>query len=296
MPVHHFPPTRAARILALALITGACHEGAPRPRSEGLARQLREVALTAERDSLLMEVAANGKLLSDIQAELATVQPKPAAGTAESPALEVTRDQRAFTLERIRDITARLKGADTRLAASERRAHKLQQSVDSLTGADAAAKVTITDLVAVIGTQRATIEGLTAQLEGLTVHNLVLTDSVLHLTDRQNTAFYVVGTRTELLRKGVLVQDGPRAIPLIGRRSVQPARELPLAEFTSIDRSIVREIPLPKPDKSYRIVSRQNLEHLAARVGGQEHLTGTIAIASPEEFWEPSKYLIVVER
>jgi len=296
MRVHHSPPTRAARILALALIAGACHEGAHKPRSEGLARQLRELALTAERDSLLMEVAANGKLLSDIQAELVIVQPKPAAGTAESPALEVTKDQRTFTLERIRDITARLKGAETRLAASERRAHKLTQSVDSLTSANAASKATLTDLVAVLGTQRATIEGLTAQLEGLTVYNLVLTDSVVHLTDRQNTAFYVVGTRTELLRKGVLVEDGPRAIPFIGRRGVQPARELPLAEFTSIDRSIVREIPLPKPRKSYRIVSRQNLEHLAARVGEKEHLTGTIAIASPEEFWEPSKYLIVVEK
>jgi hypothetical protein len=296
MPVHQSPPTRAARLLALALITGACHEGALKPRSEGLARQLREVALTAERDSLLMEVAANGKLLGDIQAELATVQPKPAGPTAESPALEVTKDQRTFTLERIRDITARLKGVETRLAASERRAHNLTQSVDSLTGVAATAKATITDLVAVIGTQRATIEGLTAQLEGLTVHNLVLTDSVFHLTDRHNTAFYVVGTRTELLRKGVLVEAGPRAIPLIGRRGVQPARELPLAAFTSIDRNIVREIPLPKPGKSYRIVSRQNLEHLAARVGGKEHLTGTIAIASPEEFWEASKYLIVVER
>jgi hypothetical protein len=296
MRVYHSPSSRAARILALVLIIGACHEGALKPRSEGLARQLREIALTAERDSLLMEVAANGKLLSDIQAELATVQPKPVAGTAESPALEVTKDQRTFTLERIKDITARLKGAETRLAASERRAHKLTQSVDSLTSDNTAAKTTITDLVAVLGTQRATIEGLTAQLEGLTVHNLVLADSVYQLTDRQNTAFYVVGTRTELLKKGVLVEDGHRAIPLVGRRGVQPARELPLAEFTSIDRNAVREIPLPKPGKTYRIVSRQNLQHLAARVGGKEHLTGTIAIASPEEFWEPSRFLIVVER
>jgi hypothetical protein len=296
MRVHPFPSTRAARILALVFIAGACHDGAPKPRSEGLARQLREVALTAERDSLLMEVVANGKLLSDIQAELSTVQPTPAPGTVESPTLEVTRDQRTFTLERIKDITTRLKGAETRLAASERRALKLTQSVDSLAGENAAAKATITDLVAVLGSQRATIEGLTAQVEGLTVHNLVLTDSVYRLTDRQNTAFYVVGTRAELLRKGVLVEDGPRAIPFIGRRRVQPARELPLAEFTSIDRSVIREIPLPKPDKSYRIVSRQNLEHLAARVGSMERLTGTIAIASPEEFWEPSKYLIVVEK
>jgi hypothetical protein len=275
---------------------GACHDGSIKPRSEGLARQLREVALAAERDSLLMEVAANGKLLSDLQAELATVQPVPAPGKAESPALEVTRDQRAFALERIKDVAARLKSAETRLTASESRARRLSQAVDSLSDENAAARTTIADLVTILGSQRTTIENLTAQVEGLTIHNLALTDSVNLLTDRQNTAYYVVGTRAELVRKGVLVQDGHRAIPLIGRRGVQPARDLPLSEFTSIDRSAVREIPLPRADKTYRIVSRQNLEYLAARVGSRDRLSGSIAIATPEGFWEPSRYLIVVER
>jgi hypothetical protein len=286
-------PTRgSAWILTAVMVATACHSA---PRSEGLARQLREVRLTAERDSLLMEVAANGKFLTDIQGELARVTPKPRAGTPESPSLEITKDQRAFTLDRVRDITTRLKTADTRLAASEQRARRLSRSADSLAVQNEAARTSIADLTAIIGTQRETIGALTAQVDSLTTWNLVLADSVYHLTDDHNTAYYVVGTRAELLASGVIVEDGHRAIPLIGRRTVQPARRLPLQEFTSIDRTETRRIPLPHPERQYTIVSRQDLTQLAGGFGKGE-VDGAIEIASPERFWEPSKYLIVVER
>jgi hypothetical protein len=295
MRASHGPAIGGVWILTAVLVATACHEGAIRPRSEGLARQLREVALTAERDSLLMEVAANGKLLNDIQAELTGFQPRPAAGTPESPALEITRDQRAFALDRVREITTRLKTAENQLAASERRAERLTRAVDSLSAENAEARSTITDLVAAIASQRTTMTELSAQLESFAVQNQALADSIYRLTDDRNTAYFVVGTRAELLKKGVLVEDGHRSIPLIGRRGVQPARDLPLGEFTSIDRSTTRDIPLPGPDKSYRIVSRQNLTHVSgAGTGGR--VKGHITIASPEGFWEPSRYLIVVEQ
>ena len=292
----HGPTMGGAWILTAVLVATACHPNSSRLRSAGLERQLREVALTAERDSLLMEVSANGKLLGDIQAELAKVIPTPASGTPESPVLELTKDQREFTLDRVREITGRLRAAETQLAASERRARRLTRATDSLTADNTAAKSTITDLVTILGTQRETIVALTTQVEALTTQTLTLADSVYHLTDDHNTAYYVVGTRADLLAKGVIVEDGHRAIPLIGRRSVQPARNLPLGEFTSIDRQETRQIPLPRGDRSYAIVSRQNLSHLASRTGPKGRVNGVIAIASPEQFWEPSKYLIVVER
>ena len=292
----HGPIRGGAWILTAFLVATACHPSASKLRSEGLARQLREVALTAERDSLLMEVSANGKLLGDLQAELAKVTPTPPSGRPESPALEVTKDQREFTLQRVREFTARLQTAETRLAASERRARRLTTTADSLTADNTAAKSTITDLVTILEAQRETITALTTQVEALTTQNLTLADSVFHLTDDRNTAYYVVGTRAELLARGVIVEDGHRGFPLIGRRTVQPARTLPLGEFTSIDRRETRQIPLPRVDRSYAILSRQNLTHLASRVGPRGRVNGVIEIASPEEFWEPSKYLIVVER
>jgi hypothetical protein len=284
-----------AWVLTVVLVAAACHSD-PTPRSPGLARQLQELALTNERDSLLREVAANGKLLEDLQGELAKVERTPPKGTAESPALEVTTDQRTFTLNRVREITTRLKAAETQVAASERRLRRLTQKADSLGTEVTGARATIADLVTIVGTQRETIGSLTGQVDTLIAHNQILADSVLHLTDEHNTAYFVVGTRSELLEKGVLVEDGHRAVPLVGRRGVAPARELPLREFTSIDRSTIRQIPLPHPERKYRIVTRQNLAQLATWTGDRNTVTGSIEILAPESFWEPSKYLIVVEQ
>ena len=172
----------------------------------------------------------------------------------------------------------------------------LTQSVDTLMEGLDATRITAAQLAEEVGSQRLTIDGLIAQVETLLSANLDLADSVYHLTDRRNTAYFVVGSRKELIQRGILVEEGHRAIPLIGRRGVTPARELPLQEFTSINWNKTKEIPLPHPDRHYQVVSRQNLSSLDSWVGSRGTVKGTIAIASPESFWEPSKYLIVVEQ
>ena len=265
-------------------------------RQSGLDHKLQEMAVIAQRDSLLGEVTANGKLLGEIQDELAKVQPKPAGGTPESPALEVTTDQRTFVMERLREVTKRVKDLQTRLANSEKRAGKLSRQADSLGAEFSSAKATIDDLNAMVATQRENLTALTGQIEQLTGENEILADSVLRLTDDHNTAFYVIGTRAELLAKGVLVEDGHKDVPLFGTRGVAPARELPLQEFTSIDRTSTRQIPLPRSDRKYRIVTRQNLAYLNPGSPKKGQLKGEIAIAAPDKFWEASRYLIVVEQ
>lgn len=291
MRANHGPTMGGAWVLTAVLVATACHnEPKTRPSSPGLERQLNEMAITAERDSLLLEVAANGRLLTDIQTELAKVKPKAGApaGGVESPSLEVTKDQRAYALDRVREITARIREAETRLASSERRVSRLTRSSDSL-------KTALAGLSDVLTEQQATIASLTTQVDGLTTENLVLADSVMHLTDDRNTVYFVAGTRDELVRKGVLVADGPRSIPLIGKRSVQPARDLPLKEFTSLDRTRTEAVPLPHPDRRYRIVSRQNPAYLA-EAGRHGEVRESFAVRVPEKFWEGSRYLILVEQ
>ncbi len=289
MRANHGPTMGGAWVLTAVLVATACHNE-PRPNSPGLERQLTEMAITAERDSLLLEVAANGRLLTDIQAELARVKPRtgaPAEGM-ESPALEVTKDQRTYVLDRVKEITTRIKEAETRLASSERRVTRLTRAGDSL-------KTALAGVTEALSQQQATLAALTTQVDGLTLENQVLADSVLHLTDDRNTVYFVAGTRKELVAKGVLVEDGPRSIPLVGKRGVQPARELPLVEFTSLDRTTTQAITLPRADRRYRIVSRQNPAYVAD-AGRHGEVRETLTIAAPEKFWEPSRYLILVEQ
>ena len=294
MRVTHGPTMGGAWVLTVVLVATACSTPDHRPRSPGLEHQLQELALVAERDSLQMEVAATGKLLGDIEGALARALPvAPATGTAESPTLEVTKDRRSYTLDRVREVATRLKSTEARLASSERRVWKLTQAVDTLTEGATAARIAATQLAEEVGSQRLTIDDLTTRVERLLTENLTLADSLYRLNDARNTAYYVVGSREELIRRGVLVEEGHRGFPLVGRRGVTPARQLPLQEFTSINWSQTNEIPLPHAERRYRIVSRQNLTSLG---GGKGAVKGTIAISAPESFWEPSKYLIVVEQ
>lgn len=48
--------------------------------------------------------------------------------------------------------------------------------------------------------------------------------------------------------------------------------------------------------QKYRIVSRQNLAHLTSWVGQRSTVKDRIAIGDADRFWEPSRYLIVVEQ
>lgn len=281
-------------LTAILVTTAACQP--TRSSSPGLDRRLTEASLSAERDSLVMEVAATGKLLTEIQEELNRVPPIAiAAGASESHAPETAADVRRVTLERVRATVGRLKTAEARLANTERRLARITAARDSLSTGLVESQAEIAALTATVEEQKAAVTSLTSQVEGFEAENTNLAERVYQLTDAQNTVYYVVGTRKELLAKGVLVEEGHRSIPLVGRKSVAPARELPIGEFTSIDRSNVLELPLPREDRRYRIVSRQNTAHLVSSERNGE-VQGVIQIASPEGFWDGTKYLIVVEQ
>ena len=55
-------------------------------------------------------------------------------------------------------------------------------------------------------------------------------------------------------------------------------------------------ITLPDSTKKYKIISRQNLAGVATPPNNKGEFRGSIEISSPEVFWGPSKYLIVVEQ
>ena len=71
--------------------------------------------------------------------------------------------------------------------------------------------------------------------------------------------------------------------------------QLDIPGTRSSDKREVTEIPLPAPDKAYRITSRQDLEGLAAPPDDGGHISGSVKIANPDRFWSGSKFLILVQ-
>jgi len=101
-----------------------------------------------------------------------------------------------------------------------------------------------------------------------------------------------VGTRDELIKKGVLVQEGGKRFVVVGGRQTVPARELDPSSFSKIDRLANRTISLP--EGQYQILSRQNVSFAKPQVVKDGKIAGALTIEQPERFWETSRFLIIV--
>ncbi|MDH4132400.1 MAG: hypothetical protein OEV95_11415, partial [Gemmatimonadota bacterium] len=170
-------------------------------------------------------------------------------------------------------------------------------SIDSL---QATAMRTEYQLRSVIDSQSVQIAGLTQDLdttraakEQLATEKMALQDTVGQLTSYKNTVYYVVGTESELIEKGVAVKEGKKFL-FFGGKQLTPARNLDPADFTAIDKTHDLSIDLPA-DTRYRVVSRQSLAYADTAGVKEGKVTGALHITSPEEFWAGSKYLILVK-
>ena len=122
----------------------------------------------------------------------------------------------------------------------------------------------------------------------LTEENEVLADSLRRVTSRANAAWYVIGTREQLVRAGVLAEEGG----ILGfGRSLAPSRAMARNVFTRIDRLRDTVIALPEA-REYRIVSRHDPRLTA--IDASRTLGGTLRIRDPDRFWSASGWLIVV--
>jgi hypothetical protein len=163
---------------------------------------------------------------------------------------------------------------------------------------------TVTEFQSVISNQKTTIASLMEQVSALQTENTrlatrtaELSDTVSVMTARDNTVYYIIGTKDELVRRGIVTEEGgSRVLFVFGKRgkTIVPARDLDPAQFTAIDQREVTEIPLPEADHDYRIASRQDLTGLATPPGEDGRIRGTITIADPERFWENNRFLIIV--
>jgi hypothetical protein len=106
--------------------------------------------------------------------------------------------------------------------------------------------------------------------------------------------YYAVGTKDELMKRGIVTKEGSKFL-IFGGTRLEPARNLDPAAFTAIDMTQQTSIPLPRSDKKYKIVSRQSPSHLGSNVTKDGKVSGTVEITQPDQFWSASKYLILVQ-
>jgi hypothetical protein len=269
-------------LIAFAFGLAACGTSA---ETERKLAELEQV--NAQKDSLMQEVAISSRLISDINVELEKVKVRNNRlhVSSESPMTASTDTLMA----RLKYAVARVSEVEGALSASRQRVKSLTNLSDSLrTAFDS----TVSNLQAVIATQKNTIDFLTDRVNTLTQENVALRDSL-------STGYYIVGTRDELKKKGILTeQGGGRVLFVLWRtgKTLQPARNLDPRDFQAIDTRVVTQIPLPSASGEYRVASLQDLSYVAEQREHNKYVaTPVLTITSPADFWRTSKFLIIIQ-
>ena len=282
----------AASAAALAVLGLAACDRGPTPE---------QLALMAQKDSLVQEMADQSRLVSDISAQLAKVH---VAG--KQLAIKVKSEsprsaERDTIMARIDAIKTHLNAAEHQLALSRNRVRHMTKVSDSL---KASLETTLANYDSVISSQKETIaqltdqvQQLTAQSSQLTVTNAALTDTVGTLKHVNTTVYYIVGTKDELKKQGIIQEvGGAHVLFIFGKHgtTLVPARDLDPSQFNAINKDSVTTIPLPG-DGTYRVASRQDIEALETPPDKDGTIKGPVLkIAEPDKFWVGSKFLIIV--
>jgi len=289
---------RGIALVAVMLAAAGCEN---KQTKEKLAQL---TTVSAEKDSLLAMMAENTKVLSDISTELAKVReirrPVGAVKASESP-LASSVSYRDSIRNKITEVVARLNAAETRLSATQRRIKGMGAFSDSLKAQIASAEQTVSDLKATLETQKQQMAELETQVNDLkgqntqlTVQNTALTDTLHTAVTDANTVYYVIGTKDELKQKGIVQEEGGKFL-IFGSKALVPGWNLDPTVFTKADRRELANIPLPKNDEWYKIVSRQNLQYLSEPATKDGKVKGELKITEPSRFWASSPFLIIVE-
>ena len=308
---------RLSTLLALTVITGltACDRGKLRDLAH--VDSLRSDSLVRIKDEMLNEVMTSTQFVNDLNTEIAKLKTPIKTGLTakrpnESEIVQAKADRDAVT-ERVRGLVARLDSSESRIASLRSRVASLSKHDDQLTQQVALYEKTIGDLrdaaerqrselQAIIDEQGTKIVALNSRIDTVSKDNVrlsgertALSDTVGQLTVEKNTAYYVIGTRDELVKKGVLVEEGSRPfLGIFGSRPVAPARALDPTQFVKIDRLKDRTIQLPEGD--FSIVTRQDIGFATPTAKKDDRISGSLKVDRPEKFWEPSKFLVLVRR
>lgn len=294
---------RAWPLVVLALAAG-CKDREAAARADSLQAVTAEQArlaqqLSAQKDSLTTIVLDADAFITRVDSQISRVKGLPTktrnSRDLESP-IEQQLENRKLMLARVTALVDRAQATARQLAASQKRERALKgENAELRQQVDGSQKI-IADLGQTIQRQTATIATLQARTDSLSSENQALAQEMTEMTVAQNKVYYIVGTEKELLKKGVVVRSGGTNL-LFKRvgRTLQPARQLKRDMFTAVDQRQTREITLPDTKKRYRIVSRQSLDNATVADREKGVFTGNLQIKDAEQFWAPSKYLIIVQ-
>jgi uncharacterized coiled-coil protein SlyX len=284
-------------VVLMGLFVAACGP------SEVVRRQLEEIpVLTAENGRLQGEVARLTAEMSQIETELANRALIPA------PTAETTRQSAPAAVGQlvahVSEMEEQLAAAETRLRSVNATSATQARVISELESSIAAERTALEGQRERISSLEAAISGLEGEMARQGEVNVQLERTVEEMTDDVNTVWYVVGTKEELLERGVVREEGgSRVLFIFGKRgkTLVPSRTMDPAMFTAADQRTLSWIPLGSSEESddepkWSVVTPQDLAAIGSPLDENGRVLGdALSIADSQRFWANGRYLIVVQ-
>jgi len=300
--------------LALAATAVACKEQ-PRTNADGtpalsyagqdsllkqkdalIAEKTRQLS---EQSAIIGDAATSARLISDIDKELANVRLKASKKATVTNAAETE----ANASSKLETIQAKVRVLLSRLNASEARVRKMRQ--DELAHAQvdsqqvqrlAEYERSIADMRSTVERQQAEIAMLTQRVDSLSSANVVLIARTTEMSAREDSVFVAIGSEKDLIKRGLIKKEGGTKLMFGRGKTIVAARHLEPAQFNTISKLKDLTIDLPDPNKTYRIVTRQDMHFAEPQDPKKNMVKGSLKISDANAFWGGSKYLILVEQ
>lgn len=272
---------------------------------------LEQQRVSVQKDSLVNDVLATTQMMADINSDLASVK-----GLGVSPVSNSDRpltgkaEDRAVMLGKVREVIARLNAAEQQVTAGKKRINAMsstyaaekkrlgdqldafQKTIDDLKTSAQQQEALITQQKQQITTLASRVDTLTQESATLSTEKAAVRDTLTHVVDKDNVVYYAVGTKDELVKRGILVSEGSKFL-VFGSKTLEPARELKPELFQQLDRRRDTVLTVPEPNKEYKIITRQSPTYLGENILQDGKVKGDLHVSSPA-FWDAGKYLILV--
>ncbi|HUI63584.1 MAG TPA: hypothetical protein VL126_01990 [Bacteroidota bacterium] len=269
-----------------------------RDKEEELQKQLSErqndresmQQIIAEKDKYVEEVIqAVNDVYKDL--EIARVKEgklKQRAGGTEPSAGSVTSDSRQKLLQDISEIGANLKENRKKVGDLQMRVRGLHSHIASLDTLVSTLRASLEERERSIAELQTHVQGLEASLAEKT-KTIQENENLINDQERQiNAGYYVIGTRDELKKKGIITDEGGFLWGLLGSTTILASGFDP-TDFTPIDKT--KDQTIHVQGRIEEILPRRQGDFFATSDGGEN--SSDLKIVQPHQFWQ-DKYLVIV--
>lgn len=246
-------------------------------------------SVIAERDKYLEDVM---KSVNEVYADLEHARVKEnllmkRAGRSEGTAQSTTTDTKQDLLQEIGEVGSTLKENRNRIAELQARMKTFQTKIrglDTLVRNLMASLVEREQSIAQLQTRVQGLEGSLAEKTRIVQEREMTIDEQRRMI---NTGYYVIGTRADLKKKGIIRDEGGFLWGLLGSTTIMESGIDP-TQFTPIDKSSDQTIHVK--GKIEDLVPPRQGSFFATAEGDEN---SDLKIVSPDKFWQ-DRYLVII--